>query len=132
MVVHNVLPTAPRPSASTVTLKVRSKDSVADGVVALTLADAEGARLPDWTPGSHIDLVLPDGTTRQYSLCGDRWDPHSYRVAVLREPAGRGGSAYVHDRLRVDRMELAGEPRRHLNNTLRSWASLPVRIRPAA
>lgn len=43
--------------------------------------------------------MLPNGTIRQYSLCGDRWDPYTYRIAVLREPAGRGGSAYVHDRL---------------------------------
>lgn len=113
MVVQNLLPTAPRGSTSTVTLEVRSKDIVADGVVSLTLAHPNGARLPDWTPGSHIDLVLPEGTTRQYSLCGDRWDPYSYRVAVLREPAGRGGSVYVHDRLVPgDRVGIGG-PRNH-------------------
>ncbi|MGB8945699.1 MAG: PDR/VanB family oxidoreductase [Streptomyces sp.] len=83
------------------TLRVHAKDTVADGVVSLTLVHPDGPRLPDWAPGAHIDLLLPDGTTRQYSLCGDRWDPYSYRVAVLREPAGRGGSAYVHDQLTV-------------------------------
>ncbi|MCX5320130.1 MULTISPECIES: PDR/VanB family oxidoreductase [unclassified Streptomyces] len=82
---------------------------MAEGVVSLTLTHPNGGRLPDWTPGSHIDLILPDGTTRQYSLCGDRWDAHTYRVAVLREPAGRGGSAYVHDRLRPgDRVGVGG------------------------
>ncbi|MFF3501672.1 PDR/VanB family oxidoreductase [Streptomyces sp. NPDC003247] len=98
MVVHNLLPSPLRPTPA-LTLRVRSKDVVADGVVSLVLDHPDGARLPDWTPGAHIDLVLPDATTRQYSLCGDRWDPYSYRVAILREPAGRGGSAYVHDRL---------------------------------
>ncbi|WP_306319828.1 MULTISPECIES: PDR/VanB family oxidoreductase [unclassified Streptomyces] len=88
---------------------VTGKEEVAEGVVSLTLADPDGARLPDWTPGAHIDLVLPDGTVRQYSLCGDRWDAHTYRIAVLREPDGRGGSAYVHDRLRVgDRVGIGG------------------------
>jgi ferredoxin-NADP reductase len=98
VVVHNLLPAIPRPTP-TLSLRVSAKDVVADGVVSVTLDHPDGGRLPDWTPGAHIDLVLPNGTTRQYSLCGDRWDPYSYRIAVLREPAGRGGSAYVHDRL---------------------------------
>ncbi|MCE3551055.1 PDR/VanB family oxidoreductase [Pseudonocardia sp. RS11V-5] len=78
-------------------------------MVSLELVAPDGARLPDWTPGAHVDLVLPDGTTRQYSLCGDRWDADRYRIGVLREPAGRGGSAYVHDHLAVgDRVGLGG------------------------
>lgn len=112
MVVHNVF-SAPQQIPSTVVLEVRSKEAVADGVVSLVLGHPNGARLPDWTPGSHIDLVLPDGTTRQYSLCGDRWDPYAYRVAVLREPAGRGGSAYVHDRLVPGDTVGVGGPRNH-------------------
>ncbi|MEU6806788.1 PDR/VanB family oxidoreductase [Streptomyces neyagawaensis] len=95
------------------TLEIRAKDTIADGVVSLTLAHPDAARLPDWTPGSHIDLVLPEGTTRQYSLCGDRWDPYTYRIAVLREPAGRGGSAYVHDRLAPGDLVGVGGPRNH-------------------
>ncbi|WP_414939627.1 PDR/VanB family oxidoreductase [Amycolatopsis sp. cmx-11-51] len=83
------------------TLRVAAKDVVAEGVVSLVLKAADGARLPDWTPGSHIDLVLPGGLTRQYSLCGDRWNAHEYRVGVLRETDSRGGSAYVHDELRA-------------------------------
>lgn len=94
---------------SAVTFTVTGKEQVAEGVVYLTLAHPDGARLPDWTPGSHIDLILPNGTVRQYSLCGDRWDAHTYRIAVLREPDGRGGSAYVHDRLRPgDRVGVGG------------------------
>jgi ferredoxin-NADP reductase len=93
------------------TLRVTAKDVVADGVVVLGLAHADGSRLPDWTPGAHIDLVLPGGVTRQYSLCGDRWDAHRYRVGVLREPDGRGGSAYVHDRLQVGDSVGVGGPR---------------------
>lgn len=59
----------------------------------------DGSRLPDWSPGAHIDVVLPSGKIRQYSLCGDRWMPHQYRIAVQREENGTGGSAELHDEL---------------------------------
>ncbi|MFK0119855.1 PDR/VanB family oxidoreductase [Streptomyces sp. NPDC090994] len=111
MVVHTLISPKPQNTASTATLEVRGKDAVADGVVSLVLARPDGGRLPDWTPGSHIDLVLPEGITRQYSLCGDRWDPYTYRIAVLREPGGRGGSAYVHDRLAPGDLVDVGGPR---------------------
>ncbi|MFI6936795.1 PDR/VanB family oxidoreductase [Streptomyces sp. NPDC050287] len=113
VVVHTLLPGFPQQAAGTVALEVLSKDTVADGVAALTLARPDGGRLPDWTPGSHIDLIMPEGTTRQYSLCGDRWDAHTYRIAVLREPAGGGGSAYVHDRLMPGDLVDVGGPRNH-------------------
>ena len=107
MTVATSRPAMPR----TVELSVTSKSAAADGVVAVTLAHPGGERLPDWTPGAHIDLVLPGGLTRQYSLCGDRWDPYSYRIGVLREPAGRGGSAYIHDELAVGAAVAVGGPR---------------------
>jgi ferredoxin-NADP reductase len=82
------------------------------GVISVRLADPEGRRLPAWEPGAHIDLFLPEAV-RQYSLCGEPGDRASYRVAVLREQESRGGSAYVHERLRVgDRLEVGG-PRNH-------------------
>ena len=94
---------------TTVDLRVVDKVPVADGVVTLTLAAPHGGRLPDWTPGAHVDLVLPNGFVRQYSLCGDRWDSRTYRIGVLREPDGRGGSAFVHDELAVgDPVEIGG------------------------
>lgn len=71
----------------------------ADGVVALTIRHPAGGELPPWEPGAHIDLVLEEGLVRQYSLCGDPADRTAWQVTVLREPAGRGGSAYVHDKL---------------------------------
>jgi ferredoxin-NADP reductase len=92
-------------------LRVVEKTAAAEGVVTLTLARPDGGRLPDWAPGAHVDLILPNGDTRQYSLCGDRWDAHTYRVGVLREPAGRGGSAYVHDELRPGDLVGVGGPR---------------------
>lgn len=90
-------------------LRVVAKDAVAKDVIVLTLQHVERRRLADWSPGAHIDLVLPNGVTRQYSLCGDRWDPLNYRIAVLREPDGKGGSSFIHDHLNVgDRVGLGG------------------------
>jgi ferredoxin-NADP reductase len=103
---------APAPAGADVaTLRVTSKDVQADGVLTLDLTAPSGGRLRDWTPGSHIDLVLPNGLTRQYSLCGDRWDAYTYRVGVLREPASRGGSSHVHDHLQVGDLVGVGGPR---------------------
>lgn len=92
-------------------LRLTAKSPASEGVVTLTLQHPDGRRLPDWAPGAHVDLILPSGVTRQYSLCGDRWDAYSYRVGVLREHAGRGGSAYVHDALEVGDLVGIGGPR---------------------
>ncbi|MGW4337516.1 PDR/VanB family oxidoreductase [Rhodococcus koreensis] len=75
------------------------KNTVASGVVQLTLTDPRGDRVPEWSPGAHIDLVLPGDVIRQYSLCGDPADTSELVVAVLREPHSRGGSAFIHDKL---------------------------------
>ncbi|MDQ1022568.1 ferredoxin-NADP reductase [Streptomyces umbrinus] len=72
---------------------------VAQDTVALTLRPAGTERLPEWEPGAHVDLMLPSGRVRQYSLYGDPANPadaDTYRIAVLREEHGRGGSAEVH------------------------------------
>lgn len=88
---------------------VASKDPVAEGIVAIDLVPVAGGSLGPWRAGSHIDVVLPDGQVRQYSLCGAESDPTRYRIAVLRERAGSGGSAFVHDRLAVgDEVEVRG------------------------
>jgi ferredoxin-NADP reductase len=98
-------------NSNVVTLRVQAKTPQAEDVVAVTLTDPEGLRLPDWTPGAHIDLVLPDGLNRQYSLCGNRWDAYSYRIGVLREPASRGGSAFVHEELEPGHLVGVSAPR---------------------
>lgn len=53
--------------------------------------------MPTWEPGSHISVVLPDGTSRSYSLCGPAEDSARWTIAVLREEAGRGGSLRMHN-----------------------------------
>ncbi|MGV5050085.1 PDR/VanB family oxidoreductase [Rhodococcus pyridinivorans] len=102
---------APSGALADSALRVTAKEAVSEGVVALTLRHPDNRRLPDWAPGAHIDLVLPSGATRQYSLCGDRWDAYSFRVGVLREPDGRGGSAFIHDTLAVGDLLGVGGPR---------------------
>jgi ferredoxin-NADP reductase len=82
-------------------LRVVKREIVAHDrdVVALTLVADDGAGLPRWTPGAHLDLHLPSGRIREYSLCGDPADPDSYRIAVRRIPDGGGGSIEVHETL---------------------------------
>ncbi|GGS17542.1 ferredoxin [Streptomyces humidus] len=88
------------------TLTVTTRTPAADGVVSLTLRRPDGGVLPAWTPGAHIDVLLDGddggegGLIRQYSLCGRPAERAAWQIAVLREPRGRGGSAYVHDHLR--------------------------------
>jgi ferredoxin-NADP reductase len=82
-------------------VRVAAKSVVSDGVVVLTLQKAENDPLPPWEPGAHVDLMLDPAPTRQYSLCGDAADHHSYQVGVLLDPDGRGGSEYVHHQLEV-------------------------------
>lgn len=94
-------------------LVVADREPAADGVVALTLRHPLGGQLPDWAPGAHVDLVLGPDLERQYSLCGDPADRTAWRVAVLREPDGRGGSAYVHQRLRPGATVRVRGPRNH-------------------
>ncbi|MFD3380288.1 MULTISPECIES: PDR/VanB family oxidoreductase [unclassified Streptomyces] len=94
-------------------LVVERRDLAAEGVLALTLRHPLGEELPAWEPGAHIDVILGPDLERQYSLCGDPADRHSWRVAVLREPDGRGGSAHVHGQLEAgDKVRVRG-PRNH-------------------
>lgn len=69
-------------------------------MVSVELSSPDGAALPPWRPGAHVELVLPTGIVRQYSLCGSPQDRGCYRIGVLRERASRGGSEYVHAFLR--------------------------------
>ncbi|MEV1046709.1 PDR/VanB family oxidoreductase [Streptomyces sp. NPDC049916] len=78
-------------------LLVTGRTEIAEGVVQLRL---EGAGLARWQPGAHLDLVLPSGLVRQYSLCGDPADTGAYTVAARLVTDGRGGSREVHEQLR--------------------------------
>ncbi|MCP3817491.1 PDR/VanB family oxidoreductase [Streptomyces sp. A3M-1-3] len=75
---------------------VTERTSPASGVVQLRLG---GTDLPPWQPGAHLDLVLPSGLVRQFSLCGDPAEPDSYTIATRLIEDGRGGSREVHEQL---------------------------------
>ena len=93
--------TPPGNTSPTVSLTVARRRVVAQDqdVVELTLTPADGSTLPRWYPGAHLDVLLPSGLVRQYSLCGDPTAVDQYRIAVRRIPDGGGGSREVHDAL---------------------------------
>ncbi len=79
------------------TAVVTKRELLTPDVVALTLSDPDGGLLPSWTPGAHIDVRLPSGRRRQYSLCGPPGRRTDYRIAVRRIADGGGGSIEMHD-----------------------------------
>ncbi|WP_390887917.1 PDR/VanB family oxidoreductase [Candidatus Mycobacterium wuenschmannii] len=83
--------------ARTHTAVITKRERLGPDVVALTFADPAGGLLPSWTPGSHIDVQLPSGRRRQYSLCGPPGRRIDYRIAVRRIADGGGGSIEMHD-----------------------------------
>ena len=92
-------PTRPAGADARLRLRVASKRICAEGIAAFDLMALDGSDLPPFTAGSHIDVFLPGKLTRQYSLRNDPRERHRYAIGVLREPMGRGGSAYMHERL---------------------------------
>lgn len=97
----------------TVQLLVRQVRLEADDVVSVELAAPDGQVLPVWEPGAHIDVYLGSGLVRQYSLCGGSTDRTRFRIAVLREADGRGGSEELHRDVRVGAALKIGRPRNH-------------------
>lgn len=95
-------------------VEVVGRRVLADDVAEFTFRRPGGDPLPEWAPGAHVELELPGGLVRQYSLVGDPADPAdrgAWRVAVLRERAGRGGSAYLHDHVLPGTRLVARGPR---------------------
>ncbi|MDR7083266.1 ferredoxin-NADP reductase [Arthrobacter ginsengisoli] len=92
-------------------LLVREVRHEAEGVVSVAFVDSTGADLPKWHPGAHLEITLPSGLVRQYSLWSNPDDPQHYRVGVLREDLGRGGSKEIHDTGLVGRTLTVTGPR---------------------
>lgn len=83
------------------TVVVVGRSDAATDVIALELALPDDGDLPRWDAGAHVDIGVGEDDVRQYSLCGSTSERTRWRVGVLREPNGRGGSAYLHDRAHV-------------------------------
>ncbi len=104
----------PLKHARTLPVVVDSVTPVADGVVRLRLASADGQPMPRWTAGSHTTIECGrSGLSRQYSLCGDPTDAQALEIAVLRESASRGGSAWIHGEVKAGDRLAIGSPRNH-------------------
>lgn len=108
-------------------VRVARKVQEAEGICSLELVSATAAPLPPFTAGAHVDVHLPfvrPGLSRPYSLCNSPAERHRYQIAVLKEPASRGGSSAVHEQvhegmlldigLPVNRFPLAEQAQQHL------------------
>ncbi len=91
---------------------ISRRELIVNRIVELKLAKPDGSKLPTWEPGAHIELNLPSGLVRQYSLCGDPSDDF-FTIAVLKEEQSRGGSIEIHENLKLgDRISIRG-PKNH-------------------
>ena len=105
---HVATSTAAEGAGSTLELQLRAIRWEAEGVHSFELVMPDGAPLPAVQAGAHVDVHLPGGLLRQYSLAGDPADNSRWLLGVLRETAGRGGSRAMHDSLRVgDRLRVS-------------------------
>lgn len=96
-----------------IAVRVARKTVEAEGVAGFRLVPVDGERLPAFTPGAHIDVALPGGLVRQYSLCNASapdGEGH-YEIGVLRDAASRGGSRAMHDAVHEGSVLQIGPPR---------------------
>jgi vanillate O-demethylase ferredoxin subunit len=94
------------------TVRVNRRWATAKGSYAFELSSIDGEMcLPYYAAGAHIDIHLPNGLIRQYSLCGDPDIHNRYQIAVLNLPNGRGGSSYMHEHVAEGQLIKISEPR---------------------
>jgi ferredoxin-NADP reductase len=98
-------------------LAVVSRAEVGENIIELEFAAADGADLPTWEAGAHIDLKLANGLTRQYSLMEGIQSSSNWRIAVLIEQEGRGGSSYIGEHVHVGLVVGSVGPRNHFSLT---------------
>lgn len=94
-------------------VKVLRRREEAEGIASYELVRADGGALPPFSAGSHIDVHLPGGLVRQYSLCNDPHNAAHYRLGVLRDAASRGGSVAMHEQVKEGDVLSISEPRNH-------------------
>lgn len=89
---------------------LHAMERLADGILAFEFRPADGAEWPSFTAGAHINVHLPNGLVRSYSLTNASGESNRYRIAVNREASGGGASRYMHDVLRVGQTLSLSEP----------------------
>lgn len=92
-------------------LRVRSITYLAEAINGYELVDPQGRDLPRFAAGAHVDLQLPNGLVRQFSLTNDPAERRRYAIAVLRDPRSRGGSWHLHDTVRAGDLVEVSPPR---------------------
>jgi ferredoxin-NADP reductase len=92
---------------------VRAITYEAEGIMSIELVDPAGRELPGFTAGAHLDVHMSQGLVRQYSLCNDPAEKFRYVIAVLYEPMGKGGSKFMHERVRPGDTLYVSEPRNY-------------------
>ena len=90
---------------------VVSRNNEAQDICSFELARVDGQALPAFSAGAHIDVYLPDGVVRQYSLCNHPEERHRYLIGVLNDPASRGGSRCLHEHIQKGARLQISEPR---------------------
>lgn len=93
------------------TVVVAKKAIEATGMVSFELVDPEGSELPAFSAGSHIDVAIPGGMVRQYSLCNSEADRSRYIIGVWKDPNSRGGSKAMNDVVKEGDTLQVSEPR---------------------
>jgi len=88
-------------ASDNLSLEIKSIRKEAEGIQSIDLRLPSGEDLPPFTAGAHIDVNLPNGVVRSYSLVNPQGERHRYVIAVNRDPASRGGSSFIHEKLRV-------------------------------
>jgi vanillate O-demethylase ferredoxin subunit len=81
----------------TLRLRVERITPEAEDILSYELVAADGGPLPPFEAGSHLDVHVPGGFLRQYSLCNDPEEAHHYVITVQRDSRGRGGSRAMHE-----------------------------------
>lgn len=114
------------PRGNTINVVVKRKWRSADGVIGFELTDRDGGYLPTFQPGAHIDVHLPNGLVRQYSLTNGPGDLLSYVIGVKEESASKGGSKVLVETVREGDVLAISEPRN--NFPLRRDATRTVLI----
>ena len=99
-------------AATGLRVRVAAKTIEAQDICSFELVEVDGQPLPAFSAGSHVDVLVGD-KTRQYSLCNDPAENHRYLIAVLRDPATRGGSAGMHDQVHVGDVIQISAPKNH-------------------